>query len=200
MYRKDHKDEYYTRRAHKEGYPARSVYKLKEIDEKFRIISKSDKVLDLGSVPGSWFLYLSQKVGKEGRVVGIDSEDIKIQISPNATFIKKDVLTLTPEDIQALGGPFDAVVADLAPSTTGTTWMDVGKSLELNEMAFDMAKNVLKTGGNFVTKIFDGEDVIEFIKAVEGCFQRVKRYRPMAVVKRSREFYLVAMGYDAKRD
>jgi 23S rRNA (uridine2552-2'-O)-methyltransferase len=195
MYRKDHKDEFYTRKAHEEGYPARSVYKLQGIDERFHIFSRGNKVLDLGSAPGSWLIYLCEKVGKQGLVVGVDIGEVKIGKKPNLTFFKKDVLALTPEDLQKIGGPFDAVVADLAPSTTGTTWVDVGKSLELSEAAFNIALSVLNKGGTFLTKIFDGEGVNEFVEEVKKHFKEVKRVKPAAVIKRSREFYVLGIGY-----
>jgi 23S rRNA (uridine2552-2'-O)-methyltransferase len=89
MYRKDRKQDFYTILAKKEGYPARSVYKLKEINEKYKIIKKGDSVLDLGCAPGSWLSYISQKVGNKGRAVGVDTEDIKITDKPNISFIKK---------------------------------------------------------------------------------------------------------------
>lgn len=195
MYRKDRKDEFYTLLARKEGYPARSVYKLKEIDEKCRIIKRNDRVLDLGSSPGSWLLYLSEKVGNKGRVVGIDIEELKISIKNNALFYKHDVLNLTDNEFKQIGAPFDAVVADLSPKTTGVVFTDVGKSLELAETAFEIAKKVLKKGGNFVCKLFEGEDTDYFVREVENLFESLKRFRPRAVIKRSKEFYIVAKGY-----
>lgn len=200
MYRKGQKEEFYTQKAHKEGYPARSVYKLKEIDKKYKIISTKDRVLDLGSAPGSWLVYLSGKVGSTGKVVGLDLEDIKINLpaqagtKPNIIFYKKDILALTPDEIEQLG-KFDAVLADLAPKTSGVPSIDAGKSLELCEMAFNVAKKVLKENGIFLTKIFDGEDVNDFIKGLEKYFEKVRRVKPTAVVKKSREFYILCHGF-----
>ena len=91
MYRKSKKEEFYTRRAKEEGYPARSVYKLKEIDEKYKIFKQGDRVLDLGCAPGSWMLYIAQKIGKKGEVVGVDTDDLKIVKEENMIFIQKDV-------------------------------------------------------------------------------------------------------------
>ena len=97
MYRKDRKAEFYTTLAKKEGYPARSVYKLKEIDEKYKIIKKNSRVLDLGSAPGSWLLYISQKVGDKGKVIGVDIEETKIPQKANIVFIKRSVFDLVDE-------------------------------------------------------------------------------------------------------
>ncbi|MBU2540034.1 RlmE family RNA methyltransferase [Patescibacteria group bacterium] len=195
MYRKDKKREFYTRKAKKEGYPARSVYKLKEINDKLRVIRKNDVVLDLGCAPGSWIIYISDTVGPKGRVLGIDIEDIKIPPRNNISFIKKDILEITEDDLKAWQGKCDALVADLAPKTTGVIWSDVGKSLELSEKAFEIAKIVLRRGGSFISKIFEGECVDEFVKEVEKHFEVLKRVRPMAVIKHSKEFYIVAKKF-----
>lgn len=194
MYRKDRKEEYFTRKAQEEGYPARSVYKLKEIDKQFGIINEGDSVLDLGAAPGSWLLYLSQKVGNRGVVIGFDMEDINIQSRENIIFYKKSVLD---EDIFEIlkGKKFDSIVADMSPKTTGIKLIDCGISLKLNERAFEIAKAVLKENGNFVFKIFEGGEIDAFIKEVSLCFKTLKKFRPMAVISRSKEFYVVAKGY-----
>jgi len=195
VYRKNLKDEFYTRKSKKEGYPARSVYKLKEIDEKYKIIKPGDVILDLGCSPGSWTLYISKKIGKEGRVLGVDLEDLNFSAQGNILFMKRDVLKLDEIDFKNMSGRFDVVVADLAPKTSGIISIDVGRSLELSQKAFEIAKMVLKKGGNFVTKIFEGEEVDSFINEVGKSFKILKRVRPLAVIKRSKEFYIVAKNY-----
>jgi len=195
MYRKDKKDEFYTRQSKKEGYPARSVYKLKDIDEKYKIIKKGDIVLDLGASPGSWALYLSKKVGREGRVLAIDLEELKFRPQGNIIFVKRDVLKLDEVDLKNWLGKFNVVVSDLSPRTSGVISVDVGKSLELSKKSFEIAKMVLKNNGNFVCKIFEGEGTNDFIKTVKKSFKSLKRARPPAVVKRSKEFYIVAKGF-----
>ncbi len=199
MYRKNKKQEFYTRKAHVEGYPARSVYKLEEIDNKFRIFKKGDCVLDLGCSPGSWLLYISKRVGERGRVVGIDAEDIKIPQRNNIMFIKRDVLYLDSSDLTKLRYRCNVVVSDLAPSTTGVKSIDVGKSLELSEKAFELAKEVLTKGGSFICKVFEGEGSDDFFKKVAECFDFIKRFRPKAVLKGSKEFYIVAKRFGARR-
>lgn len=192
MYRKDRQNEFYTALAKKEGYPARSVYKLKELDEKYEIIKKGNRVLDLGSSPGSWLLYISQKVGDKGKVTGVDVEEIKIPQKANIVFIKKDILDLKEDDFR---DKVEVVVSDMSSKTSGIKFLDSGKSLELAERAFEIAKSVLLPGGNFVCKIFENEESEEFFKKVKKCFDFAKRFRPRAVIKRSREFYIIGRGF-----
>lgn len=195
MYRKDLKDEFYTRKARAEGYPARSVYKLQQINERFRVIKRNNIVLDLGSAPGSWLLYISQVIGPKGKVVGIDIEDINIPKRNNIVFFKKDALNLKEEDLKEIRSNFNVVVADLAPKTSGVIFTDVGKCLELNRCSFELVNKVLARGGNFIFKIFEGEDVNEFVKEVSKSFQTTKRFRPPATMKKSREIYIICKGF-----
>ena len=192
MYRKDRQNEFYTTLAKKEGYPARSVYKLKEIDEKYKIIREGNRVLDLGCAPGSWLLYISQKVGNKGKVVGVDIEEIKIPQKANIVFIKRSVFDLKESDFK---DKFEAVVSDLSSKTSGVKFLDAGKSLELAEKAFEIAKSVLLPGGNFVCKIFQSELSDEFFKKVKNCFDFAKKIRPKAVIKKSKEFYIIGRGF-----
>jgi len=195
MYRKAKKEEFYTVLARKEGYPARSVYKLKEIDKKYKIIRKGDRVLDLGCAPGSWLLYISQKVGEKGRVIGIDIGDIKIAQKPNILFIKKSIFDLNNPDFK---GKYRVVVSDLSPKTAGVKFLDAGKALELAKMAFEIAKSVLLPGGNFICKIFEGESSGELFKEVSKYFEFTKRFRPKAIIKESKEFYIIGKGFKNK--
>ncbi|PIR02632.1 MAG: 50S rRNA methyltransferase [Candidatus Nealsonbacteria bacterium CG_4_10_14_0_8_um_filter_37_14] len=192
MYRKDRQNEFYTTLAKKEGYPARSVYKLKEIDEKYKIIREGNRVLDLGCAPGSWLLYISQKVGEKGKAIGVDIEEIKIPQKANIVFIKRSVFDLKESDFK---DKFEAVVSDLSSKTSGVKFLDAGKSLELAEKAFEIAKSVLLPGGNFVCKIFQSELSDEFFKKVKNCFDFAKKIRPKAVIKKSKEFYIIGRGF-----
>ncbi len=204
MYRKDKKDEYYSRKAREEGYPARSVYKLKEIDEKYKVFRRGNWVLDLGCAPGSWMMYIVEKIGGEGKVIGVDLEDLKMPLAANMRFVKKDILHLTPEDFYQRKSAvkqnqrqsariFDVVVSDLSPKTTGVKTADIVNSVMLANKALASAKLVLRPGGKFVCKIFEGELSEEFFKELEKNFEFVKRFRPKAVSKESREFFVVAL-------
>ncbi len=191
MYRKDLKKEFYTEKARKEGYPARSVYKLKELDEKFLLIKKGGKVLDLGCAPGSWLLYISEKIGDRGSVFGIDLEDINIKPAKNIFFEKRDIASGIPEE-----KGFDLVVSDMAPKTTGIKSVDGGRSLELCRIAFDVVKMVLKPGGNFVCKIFESNEGSEFFKEIKNYFSSAVRFKPKAVLRQSKEIYVIAKHFN----
>ena len=193
MFRQDKQNEFYTILAKKDGYPARSVYKLKEIDEKYKIFKKGDRVLDLGCSPGSWLLYISQKVGKQGKVIGIDLEEIKIPQKANIVFIKKSIFDLKESSFK---DKFEAVVSDLSPKTSGVEFLDAAKSLELAERSFEIAKSVLLPYGNFVCKLFENESSNKFFKKVENCFDFAKRFRPKAVTKKSKEFYIIGRKFN----
>lgn len=195
VYRRNKKEEFYTQRARDEGYPARSVYKLKEIDEKHKIFQKGDSVLDLGCAPGSWMLYISRKIGDKGEVVGIDKEDLKIILEKNMIFIQKDVVGLRVKKNTDSKKQFDAVVSDLAPKTSGMRSADALNSMLLADKALAIAKLILKRGGNFVCKIFEGELSNEFVKETKKNFKFVKIFRPKAVNKTSREIYVIGKDY-----
>lgn len=195
MYRKNKINEFFTAKAKKEGYPARSIYKLREIDEKYHLFRKGDKVLDLGCAPGSWLFYVSNKVESQGKVVGIDIKDIKIPLKENVIFIKKDIMDFEKSGAIELNQKYQAVISDLAPSTSGIESVDAGKSLELSKKAFDIAKKVLAPGGNFVCKIFEGEFTNDFFKKVGKSFKFTKRFRPKAVIKKSKEFYIIGIYF-----
>jgi len=193
VYRKNKKNEYYSWRARAEGFPARSVYKLKEIDEKYKIFRWGDRVLDLGCAPGSWMMYAVQKVGDEGRVVGVDLGDLKISLAANMRFVKNDITKLRFDDFLEFNKNFDVVISDLAPKTTGVETADVVNSVMLANEALTLARLALRPGGNFVCKVFECELAENFCKEVEESFRFVKRFRPKAVSKGSREFFIVAL-------
>jgi 23S rRNA (uridine2552-2'-O)-methyltransferase len=195
MYRKDKKDEFYTRKAREEKYPARSVYKLKEIDEKYKLIKKGDRVLDLGAAPGSWMIYVSRQIGENGEVVGVDISDLKISLAPNMIFVQKDVADLKVEKFTEPKKQFDLVLSDLAPKTTGMKSVDAINSLLLCDKALVIAKLVLKKGGSFVCKIFEGNMTEKFFKEIKKEFKFAKAFRPKAVLKGSKEIYMIGMGY-----
>lgn len=199
MRRQQSKIEFYTRKAKEEGYPARSIYKLKEIDEKFKVIKAGDKVLDLGAAPGSWLIYLSGKVGINGKVLGIDTEDIKIELPANAKFLKKDVFNLTGDDFKRIG-KFHVVVSDMSPKTTGVKFADAEKSMELSEKSLKITQRVLLPGGNFACKIFESEYTKDFFEKIKVNFKIAKRLKPMASRKESREIFFIGKSFVQTRD
>jgi 23S rRNA (uridine2552-2'-O)-methyltransferase len=201
MYRQDLKEEYYTLKAKQDKYPARSVYKLQQIDEKFNLIKKNDKILDLGCAPGSWLLYASRKIGEKGNVIGIDLQDLKTEIPQNAIFLKLDVMEYIPTsvgilDTKGVGKKFNVIMSDMAPNTSGDHSVDVERSIELCEKCLEIVKTNLIKGGNFVCKIFEGEVIQDFFKKVEENFSFVKRYKPLASRSESREIFIIGKNFN----
>ncbi|PMP68112.1 MAG: 50S rRNA methyltransferase [Thermodesulfobacterium geofontis] len=185
----------WAKKAKEMGYPARSVFKLMEIQKKYKIIKKGNIVLDLGASPGSWSKYTLSIVGEKGKVVGIDLLPVKI-IHPNFYFIQKDVFELEEKDFKTLGiEKFDIILSDMAPKTTGDKFGDHIRSLRLAEKALELAKNYLKEDGSFVVKVFEGEKLPQFKKQIEKCFKSVKFLKPKSSRKESKEIFIIAQGF-----
>ncbi len=188
--------DHYTERAKKERYPARSVFKLKEAQKKFRLIKKGDRVLDLGCSPGSWLLYAAELTGRRGRVLGIDLKAIPIKLPPQTETLTADILTIDRAWLnkQELGNRFDVVLSDMAPATTGNKGLDAARSFQLCQAALGIAEMVLKPGGSFICKIFQGEEFKEFSDMVRNRFKRNKIFKPLSSRKESKEIFVVGMG------
>lgn len=186
--------DHYTRKAQKERYPARSVYKLQEIQKKHRIIAKGGRVLDLGCAPGSWLLHAAELTGPSGRVVGVDLQAVTITLPAHAEAHVGDLQALEADFWDKAGALFDVVLSDMAPATTGNKDVDAARSLNLCEAAFSVARERLSPGGAFVCKIFQGEDVKRFSDAVRSAFKTHKIYKPQSSRKASREIYIIGSG------
>jgi len=189
----DRWEDHYARRARREKWLARSVYKLEETDRKFKFLHKGDRLLDLGCYPGSWSQYGVKKVGPRGDVVGVDLKDPKGLFAPNLRFIKADVFTLDVEWLTTEIGPRDVVLSDMAPQTSGIRIADTSHSLELAGKALSIAVAVLKQKGNFLVKVFEGEGLKTFRADLSRHFAAVRSFRPSAVRKGSRELYLLGL-------
>jgi len=186
--------DHYTRRAKKENFPARSVYKLEEIQQKFRLIKAGDAVLDLGCAPGSWLLYAARLTGERGRVVGVDLNPLKQQLPANVRALTGDVLEPNPELLAALGTGFNVVLSDMAPATTGNRIVDTARSFILCRAALSIAQDLLLPGGAFVCKIFQGDDFKQFADLVKTLFSKQKIFKPQSSRKASREIFIIGMG------
>jgi len=181
-----------TQKAKSMGYPARSVFKLEDIQNRFQVIKKGDTVLDLGCSPGSWTLYAAKLVGDQGRVLGIDLKAVETKLPPNAIAIQDDILN--PEDpafIETHAGTFNAVISDMAPATTGRKDVDAIRSVELCRMALDTALKNLAVRGNFVCKIFQGNDFKTFEQEVKAAFKECRVFKPESCRKQSKEIYII---------
>ncbi len=177
------KKDKFTRRAFSEGYFARSVYKLKDLQRKFKIIKDGDLVLDLGAAPGSWSQFV-EELGAE--VDAVDLNKVKY-----GNFIKADIMD--DKIFEKLKEGYDVVLSDLAPKTTGILKLDNERSYELSSRALEIAEKRLKKGGHFVCKIFQSEFFNDFLKNVKKAFRIVKVVKPMASKKRSKEIYIIAL-------
>ena len=183
--------DHYTRQAKKAKYPARSVYKLEEIQQKHRLIKKGDKILDLGCSPGSWLLYAAKITGEKGRVIGVDLKPVNIQSPSNIEIITGDVFEL---DTGILGNDFNIVLSDMAPATTGHKAVDAARSAGLCEAALTIAQTVLLPGGSFVCKIFQGPDFNQFVNSVRSSFDKQKLFKPQSSRKASKEIFAIGLG------
>jgi UTP--glucose-1-phosphate uridylyltransferase len=188
--------DHYARKAKKDGFAARSVYKLDEIDQRAKLLRKGQRVLDLGCSPGSWMQYAAKAVGPKGRVLGLDLKPVNVSLPRHAEALEADVFAAEPTALQArAGGPFDVVMSDMAPATTGQKGVDHLRSVELCRRASDVARRTLAPGGAFVCKVFDGGDLPAFVEELRADFDAVRRIRPKSVRQVSKELFLVAQGY-----
>src|SRR6056297_232401 len=189
--------DYYAKRAKQEHFPARSVYKLQEIQKKFVLIRKGQRVLDLGCAPGSWAKFAAGITGPGGRVIGIDQKPVTEKLPGHVAVLNEDVLALAeaPQRCEALvEGPVDVVISDMAPSTTGKKDVDAARSYHLSRAALTIAEKVLAPGGAFVCKIFQGEDFQGFMDEVKAGFQTCKTFKPRSTRKESKETYVIGVG------
>jgi 23S rRNA (uridine2552-2'-O)-methyltransferase len=190
------KPDFWALKAKKEGYPARSVYKLMEIDKKFSVVKPGARVLDIGAAPGSWSLWILQRLSGKGFLAAVDLQDLGMEPSyDNFLFVKGD---LYDEGVRARlleKGPFGLVLSDAAPATTGNRFVDQSASEGIVEAVIDYAEASLAPGGSLVTKIFQGGAEAEFLKRLRGRFAQAKGFKPEACRKGSFETYLVATGF-----
>lgn len=189
------KDEYYHK-AKKEGFVARSIFKLEEIDAKYKMLQKNMKVFDLGCAPGSWMQYAARKVGPGGRVVGIDIAPVRVE-HPQISFHQADLFEVTGQEpyLQEVG-PFDMFQSDVMSKTSGVPDADCARSLNLVEKGFSLATGgLLKVGGIFVAKVFEGPGFTEFYTNFKRHFAKAAVQRPKAIRQGSRELYVVGMGF-----
>ena len=185
--------DHYSRQAKKDQFPARSVYKLAEIQKKHRLIKKGDRVLDLGCAPGAWLLYTAKLTGPKGWVFGVDLKPVSIQLPSHTKIITADVFTL---EVGSLEKGFNVVLSDMAPATTGHKVVDAARSYNLCETALNIAQSILLPGGSFVCKIFQGPDFSLFLDAVRAGFKRLKVFKPQSSRKASKEIYVIGLDFN----
>ncbi len=188
-------DDFYTKKAQKEGYPARSVYKLQEIQAKFNVLKKGSRVLDVGAAPGSWTLYVMKMLGNEGFLSSIDLKPLAVEIkNSNFFFVQGDAFDQENIRLLAEKGPYDTVLSDAAPSTTGNKIVDTERSIQLIESIYNTALQVLAPGGSFVFKMFQGGKEKELLADMKKHFNSVKILKPQATRQNSFETFVVGQG------
>lgn len=188
------KDRFYQQ-AKQSGYPARSAYKLKEINDKYHIFKPHSKVVDLGCSPGGWLKVILETVTSHGKIVGVDLLELPITLPQHVTFIHGDFRDHLEEIQQILNGPADVIVSDMAPNLTGIRFKDLAQSQELADMSLDFALNTLKPGGSFLTKIFPGPDMGVYRKKIKDHFGQMAQLKVEATRKTSKEVYLFANDF-----
>jgi 23S rRNA (uridine2552-2'-O)-methyltransferase len=186
----------FVQRARREGWRSRAVFKLEEIDRKERLLRPGMVCVDLGAAPGGWSQYVTQKLDGRARIVAVDL--LPMDALPDVEFIQGDFRE--DEVFEALLAAVgeegaDLVMSDMAPNITGTKAVDQPRSMYLAELALDMARRVLKPGGSFVCKVFQGEGFDEFVGDARNSFERVRVFKPEASRSASREVYLVARNF-----
>ncbi len=182
------------RRAKAEGKVARAVYKLEELDRRFRLIRPGRRVLDLGCWPGSWLAYAAERVGPEGLVVGLDLRPVEIPLPAHVHTAVADVTRIDPAVLVERFGPFDVVVSDMAPHTSGDRATDQHRSEELAHAALRIATAVLRPGGHFAVKVFQGPGFGVLLSEVRRAFAEGRALVPPSTRAGSREQYLVGRG------
>lgn len=186
-----------TKAAKAQGFPARSVFKLEEIDRRVKLLRGGQKVLDLGAAPGSWSLYASQKVGPGGRVLAIDLQEIRQAFPPNVKVAQGDALTLENAALSEFA-PYDVVLSDMAPNTSGSKIRDQAGSLELCLRALDVALALGKVGSHFVAKIFMSGDFQVARKVAGERYEKCQVIRPEGTRQQSTEVFIVGLGLKAQ--
>ena len=182
-----------SKAAKAQGFPARSVFKLEEIDRRVKLLRAGQKVLDLGAAPGSWSLYASQKIGPSGRVLAIDLQEIRQAFPPNVRVSQGDALTIETAELSAFA-PYDVVLSDMAPNTSGSKIRDQAGSLELCLRALDVALALGKVGSHFVAKIFMSGDFQVARKIAGERYEKCQVIRPEGTRQQSTEVFIVGLG------
>jgi 23S rRNA (uridine2552-2'-O)-methyltransferase len=190
-WRENQREDPYFQQAKAEGYRARSAFKLLQIQEKFHLLRRGQRVLDLGAAPGSWSQVASQIVGPSGQVVAVDLQ--AIDPLPGVVTLQGDMTMaeVQAQIVEAAGGQVHVMISDAAPNSTGIRLRDHVLSVELVRAALELSQQVLQPGGHMVAKVFEGEDLPQLILDLRQVFEKVKPHYPAATRREGREVFLV---------
>jgi 23S rRNA (uridine2552-2'-O)-methyltransferase len=184
------KPDHFTRSAKKAGFPARSVFKLEEIDKRVRLLRTRMRVLDLGAAPGSWALYAAERVGPAGKLLAVDLEPLRTALPSHAVFLEGDALSLANEQLGQFA-PYDVVLSDMAPRTTGNRGTDQARSFELFMRALAVAGSLGAPRSSFVGKLFMSEDLVHARAELRRLYASERIIRPESTRAGSTEIFLV---------
>lgn len=197
----EHFKDVYVQEAHKQGLRSRASFKIEEIQERDRLFKPGYKVVDLGAAPGGWSQYATTCVGENGRVVACDI----LPMDPiyGVDFLQGDFReqSVLDELLRIVGDTeVDVVMSDMAPNMSGNLAVDQPRAMYLVELAFEMCNQILKKGGSFVVKVFNGEGTEAYLRMLRSAFKDVKVRKPDASRSRSREVYYVGLGFKGARE
>ncbi|HNX76995.1 MAG TPA: RlmE family RNA methyltransferase [Candidatus Rifleibacterium sp.] len=196
---KDRLNDHYLQKSRLDDYRSRAAYKLEEIDQKYKLIKPGQKILDLGAAPGSWTQYALRKVNGKAKIIAIDL----LEIAPveGAIIIKGDIRDAANQARITELAPhgLDLILSDMAPDTTGVHFADTENSALLVHLALDIVEKLLKPGGCFVAKVFEGAEYQQLLQRARKMFDFAKSFNPKASLTRSREIFLVAQNYQPKK-
>lgn len=185
-------DDPFQKKARQMGLRARSYFKLEEIDNKFHIIKKNSRILDLGAAPGSWSQYCLKNISEQAEIVAVDLQSIQSFNDSRVLCLQEDVFQLNSASL----GTFDCILSDMAPKTSGIRSVDAESSLELCERALGLCADLLRPGGHFVCKLLQGADIRDFQQSMRQQFQKYSSFRPKSTRKNSSENFVV--GFNLK--
>ncbi len=188
--------DHFSIKARQEGYPARSVFKLQEIDRKHGILKKGYRVLDIGAAPGSWSMWTAEKVGPKGTVTAVDLKECTIPARyRNVSVLQGDAFSSDIREKLDSSGPFDAILSDAAPATTGNRTVDTARSAALAEQCIAAAGSLLREGGSLVFKLFQGGEEQQLKQQLRELFASVKTFKPKSSRKDSFEIFFIGVGF-----
>ena len=187
---KDH----YFHKAKRDGYVARSAYKLEEIDKKHRLLRKGNLVLDLGCSPGSWLQYAAGKVGEQGQVLGVDLQTVKLSLPKNVKVLQADIFEMTVKDLEMNGDMVDVILSDMAPKTTGIRNTDAQRSYALNQQVLELSGDLLRPHGTLMVKAFQGAPLEQLRREFSSSFAQVKLCKPKSSRSESVEIFLLGLN------
>jgi len=193
---KEHVDDHWVQQAQKDGYRSRAAYKLTEIDDKDRLLKPGMTVIDLGSAPGGWSQVAAARLQGQGKVLA--SDILPMDALADVEFIQGDFTedAILDDILRAMNNQqADLVISDMAPNLSGMNAIDQPKAMYLVELALDLAQQVLRPGGDYLAKVFQGEGYDEYLKLLREHFKQVLTRKPKASRARSREVYLLARGF-----